>query len=323
MIASQSLDLMPTSISEDDEGITIDWGGHRSTYSRAWYDEITSQVERHHLSPAHWNPDLPLPRFRHGDLNQATGSGRAAVSDFVTSFARHGAVVIQGVPSYSGESERFISRWAPIRELPFGRVHDVRIDPSGYNIAHTFEGLPPHSDFASYAWPPSGQGLHMLVNDAVGGDSIVVDGIAIAAQLTDDERDVLSTFPVPFRQFDASVGHETWTKAPLFRLAPDGSITGLRFSNQLMQPLDPQAHDLMRFYRAFHRFSSLLLDEANQHRFRLESGDMLVVHGHRMLHGRSEYRPSTGARHLQDVYFEYEDMINQLHVLGGSPALTA
>ncbi|MEL7157684.1 MAG: TauD/TfdA family dioxygenase, partial [Actinomycetota bacterium] len=204
---------------------------------------------------------------------------------------------------------------APVRELPFGRVHDVWIDPAGYNIAHTAEALPPHTDFASYEWPPSGQLLHMLVNEAEGGDSIAVDGWGVAAQLPEEDLRVLSTFEVPFRQWDDR--SETWTEAPMLSRRSDGSVSHIRFSNQLMQPIDPGAAELEAFYQAYHRLSSLVLDPANQKRFRLKAGDLLVVHGHRVLHGRTAYDPTTGARHLQDVYFEFEDLINRLYRLRG------
>ena len=100
--------------------------------------------------------------------------------------------------------------------------------------------------------------------------------------------------------------------APILRRRPDGSIGHIRYSNQLMQALDPSAPDIDRFYAAYHRLSELVLDPENQRRFRMEAGDLLVVHGHRVLHGRLAYEPSSGRRHLRGVYFEFEDLVNHV-----------
>ncbi len=318
LIASEPLHLTAVTVTAGPGNVTVDWGNHISDYSLDWYRGIQLEVNRHQVAPRFWAADLVLPRYRHADLDESTGDGRRTVVEFLTRLAESGLAIVSDVPGYPGESERFLSRWAPVRELPFGRVHDVWVDPAGYNIAHTAEALPPHNDFASYEWPPSGQILHMLVNEAEGGDSVVVDGWRVAEELEDDELDILARFPVPFRQFAGRC--ETWTRAPLITRRADGSVGHLRFSNQLMQPLDPNAPEIDRFYGAYHHLSCLVLDERNQHHFRLDAGDLLVVHGRRVLHGRSAYDPTSGSRHLQDVYFEFDDLINQLYRLEHQPA---
>jgi gamma-butyrobetaine dioxygenase len=52
--------------------------------------------------------------------------------------------------------------------------------------------------------------------------------------------------------------------------------------------------------------------------FKTETGDLLTVHGHRVLHGRLAFDPDSGARHLQDVYMEYDDLMDRLNVLSGT-----
>ena len=313
MIATEPLDLAPVSVVTDTRGVTVEWGSHTSLYTLEWYRSIMIEVERRADATQHWHSDLTIPTYRYGDLSETEAEGRSAVIKFLTSFSRYGVALVTGVPCYRGESERFLRRWAPARELPFGTVHDVLVNPLGYNIAHTSEALPPHNDFASYTWPPSGQILHMLANDVEGGDSILVDGWSIIERLHPDDIDVLSSFAVGFRQFDET--SETWTCAPILRLAPDGSPRHIRFSNQLMQPIDPTAPDIDRFYSAYHRLSVLVLQPEHQYRFRMAEGDLLLLHGHRILHGRTAYEPSTGHRHLQDVYFEFEDLANKLYRL--------
>lgn len=48
--------------------------------------------------------------------------------------------------------------------------------------------------------------------------------------------------------------------------------------------------------------------------FRLDGGDILIVAAHRVLHGREAFE-AAGSRHLQDAYFELDNVRNHLVVL--------
>ena len=197
----------------------------------------------------------------------------------------------------------------------FARIHDVRVDPSGYNVAHTSIALPPHNDFASYSWPPSVQALHMLINEAKGGEPVIVDGWQVLTRLRNEQPahfQALCDMPVPFREFDDDT--ETYAVEPIIRCDCDGNFVALRFSNQLMQTLDPEQSGVVDFYRAYHALCILVTDDAFRTTFRLEGGDILVVAAHRVLHGREAFEP-TGRRHLQDAYFELDNVRNHLVVL--------
>ncbi len=47
---------------------------------------------------------------------------------------------------------------------------------------------------------------------------------------------------------------------------------------------------------------------------RLEGGEILLVAGHCVLHGREAFEPM-GKRHLQDAYYEFDNVKNHLLVL--------
>lgn len=100
----------------------------------------------------------------------------------------------------------------------FERIHNVSLDGHVYNIAHTSLEVPPHNDFASYSWPPSVQALHMLANDCDGGESMIVDGFSVLMDLkkTTPIFDILTTFPIPFREFDET--NETYAEEPIVRV---------------------------------------------------------------------------------------------------------
>ena len=94
----------------------------------------------------------------------------------------------------------------------------------------------------------------------------------------------------------------------------DGDIEGFRFSNQLMQAIDPNHPDAVAFYRAYHELCCRVADPQVRATFRLCGGEILIVAAHRVLHGRKAFEP-TGRRHLQDAYFELDHVQNHLVVL--------
>jgi len=114
------------------------------------------------------------------------------------------------------------------------------------------------------------------------------------------------------REFDENT--EIYAVAPMVRCDTSGNIAALRFSNQLMQTLDPGLPGVSDFYRAYRRLCELVIDDAYKARFRLEGGDILIVAAHRVLHGREAFE-ATGRRHLQDAYFEHDNVRNHLDVL--------
>jgi gamma-butyrobetaine dioxygenase len=81
-----------------------------------------------------------------------------------------------------------------------------------------------------------------------------------------------------------------------------------------MQTMDFRDPDTAVFYDAYHKLSRTLVNTKFSRSFRLNSGEMLVVASHRILHGR-EAITSSGYRHLQDAYFEHDNIRNMLTVL--------
>ena len=120
---------------------------------------------------------------------------------------------------------------------------------------------------------------------------------------------ILCNFSVPFREFDDE--NETFANEPMIRLDSKNQITGFRFSNQLMQMIDPNIDGLDLFYEAYHELCKRINSDKYKSIFRLEGGHILLVFAHRVLHGRREFKQN-GKRHLQDAYFEMDNVENNL-----------
>ncbi|MER5672023.1 TauD/TfdA family dioxygenase [Pseudonocardia alni] len=319
-------DIAPLSARYDDRlGLVVDWNDGRSaSYSAEFlcrydYSGAPRSARRHAVRLWDEQPTI-LPRVAHADV-VATTEGQLAYLDAVREY---GAAVVTGVPSLDGEVERFAETIGHVREVAFERVHNVRHDPTGYNVAHTPGELKPHADLPSYSWPPSVQLLHFLVNRADGGESTLVDGWACAHELrrvAPHHFDTLVRTPVPYQLFSAD--EDTWAENPMIELDTDGDIKVLRFSNQLAQPLSVPFDRVEAFYDAYRHLGRIIDSGRFRHTFKCDDGDLVTVHSHRVLHGRLPYDPSSGARHLQDVYMEFDDLLARRRVLRGEHLPTA
>ncbi|MEM7217411.1 MAG: TauD/TfdA family dioxygenase [Pseudomonadota bacterium] len=307
-VRSVDADIAPRDMSVEADRLSITWpDGHRSSYERELFQrEYTRHADQ--IAACPWGAEFVPPRIDFGAFLDDDDVAKAALTDFLA----FGVIVLQAAPNEAGTVELLAKRCGPIRDIVFGRVHDVHVDPTGYNVAHTSEGVPPHNDFPSYSWPPSMQALHMLENDAKGGESIVVDGLQIVRSLDSETLDVLSQFRVPFRQWDSA--NETFATEPLIALDIEGQFRGLRYSNQLTQALDPFHPATDDYYRAYRALSEAVFDPANAAEFRLAAGDVLIVAGQRVLHGRRAFE-AAGKRFLQDAYFEHDNLRNHLAYL--------
>ena len=78
-------------------------------------------------------------------------------------------------------------------------------------------------------------GLYCVENNAPGGESIVVDGYRVAADL---EREAPEDFarlcrtPVTFRQFDPAAGYHFTRTTPILRCDAQGAVTAVTFSHK-------------------------------------------------------------------------------------------
>lgn len=318
--ASVRDDIAPTSVTYDAAaGLEVRWNdGQAATYSPAWlrrYDYSPAARAARRAPVSLW-PETAgePPRFPHDEVVGST-EGQLA---YLEAVREHGAAIVTGVPSVDREVERFAETIGHVREVAFERVHNVRHDPAGYNVAHTPGELKPHTDMPSYTWPPSVQLLHFLTNRATGGESTLVDGWAALAELRRDAPahfDTLTRVPVPFQLF--SEDEDTWAENPMITLDAHGEVTLFRFSNQLAQPLSAPFEDVEEFYDAYRHLGRIIDSGRYRATFKSADGDLLTVHSHRVLHGRMPYDPASGARHLQDVYMEFDDLTARRRVLRG------
>ena len=306
MLSNVPVDLKPSKVKLNKNSINIFWPDHHKTELDIENIALLSIPRK--PKKELWTNNFVPKYFDWIEFLQNKNIAIDAFSNFIT----HGAICIKNAPCVLNTLEDLAKRLGPIREVLFERIHNVSVDGHVYNIAHTSLEVPPHNDFASYSWPPSVQALHMLVNECEGGESMIIDGFSVLEDYKIDCPNffnILCNFSVPFREFDDE--NETFANEPMIRLDKKNQITGFRFSNQLMQMIDPNIDGLGLFYEAYHELCKRINSEKYKSIFRLEGGHILLVSAHRVLHGRREFKQN-GKRHLQDAYFEMDNVENNL-----------
>ena len=275
--------------------MTVDWGdGHIGVFS------VEMLMPRTEFMVASGGL-APLRRINFAELATRDGMVR-----WLTGMLANGAIVVEDTPNVTGEVIRLAEQIGYARPTNFGTIFDVESRPDPNNSAYTAAGLDLHTDLPNWANPPDFQFLHTLANEATGGDSVLADGVAVANELrsTDPKAyDILATTPVPFRFHDA-VDDIRFT-APIIEVDGDDNPTSIRFNNWI-RDTDPFADE--QFYDAYVALWHMLRDPAHVLALRLEAGETVCFDNRRILHGRGEFDPQSGRRHLQGCYVD-RDMV--------------
>lgn len=203
-----------------------------------------------------------------------------------------------------------------IRSTFYGtHLWDVRSVKNSLNVAYTNADLGFHADLCYFANPPRFQLLHMLKNEVQGGESLFVDGFAIAQELHEQHPEdfaLLTKVPVAFHyQNDGRYyryAHPTIELAqPEQGMAGSSSSTtpasgrmprvaAINYSPPFQAPMPifpgsgaPTGADDPAFKRALQRFAALTHDPRLHFRYQMQPGDCVIFDNRRVLHSRTGF----------------------------------
>ncbi|MBF9071188.1 2-trimethylaminoethylphosphonate dioxygenase [Streptacidiphilus fuscans] len=303
--------------SDSSEGWDVVWSpdGHRSHYDAAWLAAAAQPDPRAEDGKELWpfaeDLDGRLPETS-WDAYRSDDRERLRMLDAVRSL---GFCLLRGVPLEDGQVQQVALSFGFVRETNYGLQFEVRVEEQPNNLAFTNVAITPHTDNPYRDPVPTLQLLHCLVNDALGGDSGLVDGFAVAARLREQDPEafaVLTTTPVEFAFRDAVT--ELSAHRPLIDVDAEGRIREVRFNNRSLGTLRLPAARTDAFYRAYRAFAELLLAPEAQLEFRLGPGDCLIFDNTRLLHARTAFERG-GARHLQGCYADLDALLSTVAVL--------
>ena len=323
-ILNVSQDINPKKYDVNEEGkLEIEWseGGHISYFDQKWLRDncYTIKNKKKYVSPYQlWDcsleKDLQSIRINHDDII----SSDQGLIKWLELLHFKGIAIVTNAPTEKKSAFPVLNRISHTRETFFKTPFEVINIPKPNNSAYTAHALRNHMDLPWFELPPGYQFLHCLINDSEGGNSSAIDGFAVAEYLRNNEKETfqtLSTIPLKFRDKDYTQQSHRSFHAPAISLTKDNDFHDIRFSVATMDALDCHPDVMDKVYKAHHRFGNLLHDKKFQINFRLEPGDIFSFNNRRVLHGRTEFDPNSGHRHLQGYYMDRDEIIGRLNYL--------
>ena len=305
-------------IGVDDNHLVVIWqDGHESRYPAHWLQQHAYQDrdrQARSFKPVLWDDafrDKP-PSFDFAEIDND-----AALLEVLHRVRDYGLCFLRKAPAEPGIVEALTTRFGYPQESNFGRIQDLRFDPSRRSIANNVQALKPHTDEPYRASPPGLLIFHCITNDQTGaGSSLFTDGFEIAEglRLHDPEAfDALCRNPQAFRRhFDGDV--DLIAEFPILSVDEFGHLNGIRLNDRVAAPLSIAPDQLDVFYRGLRYLLELSEDEHRAVKLTLQPGDIAIFDNHRVLHGRTDLTID-GQRWLQWVQIERGDFHSSLRIL--------
>ena len=323
-ILKVSKDINPKNYSVKEDGkLKIEWseGDHTSYYDPNWLREncYTIKNKQKYVSPYKlWDSSLQKNlKSIQIDHDEIINSDEGLVK-WLELLHYTGIAIVKNAPIEKNSGLKVLNRISHTRETFFNTPFEVINIPKPNNSAYTAHALRNHMDLPWFENPPGYQFLHCLINSAKGGDSSAVDAFAVADFLRKEEKDVfeiLVNIPLKFRDKDYTQEAIRSVYGTAISLTKDGDYNDVRYSIATLDTLDCHPDLMEKVYKAHHRFGNLLHDKKFQINFRLQPGDIFCFNNRRLLHGRTEFDPNSGNRHLQGYYMDRDEIIGRLHYL--------
>tara|TARA_B100000965_G_scaffold405552_1_gene440047 strand:- start:2330 stop:3457 length:1128 start_codon:yes stop_codon:yes gene_type:complete len=323
-ILNISTEINPKKFNVTNDGdLQIEWseGNHISLYNRKWLREncYTIKNNKIYISPYElWDSSLEKNLdsviIDHNEIMEK----EKGLIKWLELLHYKGIAIIRGAPTEDKSALPVLNKISHTRETFFKTPFEVINIPKPNNSAYTSHALRNHMDLPWFENPPGYQFLHCLINSAKGGDSSAVDAFAVADFLRKEEKDVfeiLVNIPLKFRDKDYTQEAVRSVYGTAISLTKDGDYNDVRYSIATLDTLDCHPDLMEKVYKAHHRFGNLLHDKKFQINFRLQPGDIFCFNNRRLLHGRTEFDPNSGNRHLQGYYMDRDEIIGRLHYL--------
>ena len=301
---------------ESEGGLRVTWNQHehRSLYHPGWLYAHSGLIEEPAIEPETWTAsEKPRPPEHDGPQMMRSDETLMSVCE---DLCRYGITLLRNLSTEPDTVQSVAHRFGPIRESHFERVFNVVSRADADSNAYTSDELPAHTDMPTRETPHGLQLLHCLVNQATGGEAIMVDGFRIAEDLRQAHRrdfDILSTLPWTFANRAGETDYR-WS-APLFELDKGDRLISVRLASFLRAPLMAEFDQVEPAYRALRHFIAMTYEPKYRMTFDYAPGDLVIFDNRRVLHARGAFDPNSGNRHLQGTYIDRDDLYSTLRML--------
>ena len=322
LTVSESIHPKSFTISEDNS-LSIKWseGDHSSNYSYEWLRKncYTLKNSAPYKTPYQlWDQSIQNNIEKIQIECDEIMSGDEGVTKYLEQLHYYGISLVQNAPTSKKSAENVLKKISHFRETFFETPFEVINIPNPNNSAYTALGLRNHLDLPYFEIPPGYQFLHCLINEADGGESVALDGFKVASFMQKEFPEyfkILTKTHVKFCNRDYTQNTTRIHYSPLITLTKDNDFNIIRFSVAYMSIMDCTPDKMDLFYKAYRKFAELLHDKRFTINFKLKAGDIFSFNNLRVLHGRTEFDPNSGERHLQGYYIDRDEIIGRLNFL--------
>ena len=114
----------------------------------------------------------------------------------------YGFCLVENCPADSQGTDQFLRNLGPYFNSHWGDFWEFENDLAQEDSAYGCEYIGPHNDCCYYDHAPYLQTFHCLMHDGTGGESLLVDGFAIAQDMKESEPEsyqILTSTKVPYQ----------------------------------------------------------------------------------------------------------------------------
>ena len=234
--------------------------------------------------------------------------------NWLTNIQEYGFSMVVDVPPTKIATECLAKSIGFVEQTIFGEMWmlSAQLDDHG-DTAYTTQYLEPHTDSTYYHDAPGLQMFNCLEFDGKGGESVLVDGFAIAEKIKSQDPDayrILTEVIVPGQYLEPGV--HLHAEREVFRLNSQHQLTQISFNNYDRAPFLLPEDTMQQFYRAYKIFHDHVLDQDNWLKIPLRPGMTLIFDNWRTLHGRMGY---VGKRVFYGCYHNRAEFESKLRIL--------
>jgi alpha-ketoglutarate-dependent taurine dioxygenase len=244
----------------------------------------------------------------------------ASREDWLYYVGRDGLAFLRNVPIEEGAGKAALLRIAASLsvggETNDSRLFDISNVPETSNNGYI---IPPPLVYTDHPYRdpvPGFQLLHCLSASGQGGESVFVDGMAVAERLRAHDPDALTTLsqiPVFYRLEELALV----TERTMLEIDTQGEFRAIYYDDRSIAPLPLKGPRLKKYYAAYRQLAELLGEAARSVGCRLQPGDLVLFDNTRILHGHAAF--SVGARHFQGYHLDADGLYSALAVLSRQP----
>lgn len=324
-VLSVPRDVAPASVRlAEDGGLEVTWppDGHVSRYAGSWLRAYCysdrERARRRRFRPKTWKADITKD-FPTADYREVTAS-ETRLLEMYELLRDYGIVMVSRVGDDPDATERLAKLVGPIHETTvYGHIYDVQVEPVSKLGAKTAMHQDPHHDDAFYYSPPGIDVFHCLLNTpGGGGESTYVDGFAIAEAIraeAPEAFELLTTVPVAHnRRHPGEIDLRCF--APLIRLDWNGQLSGVRYFDRALAPLDAPPDLIEPLFEAIREYNKRMVSPEFKAEFFVPSGTGMLIDNQRCMHGRNAFDAHAGRR-IRLCHVDRDEFHGRLRDLGG------